>query len=291
MSEYTEVERPFLQQLVELGWTVIDQGTGVPQDAAPSLRGNFRQWLLPEVFDNAVRTINRTDDGREWLTNRQLEDLRSQLLRHPNRTLLEANEAVQAMLFKAQADVNELTGEADPVVRLIDFHSPENNQFHAINQFRVDTPGCVKAFIIPDIVLFVNGIPLVVVECKKGSETCANPMQEAFVQLQRYMRRRKETEASGLKEGEPQLFYSSLMLVRSCGLEADYGTISSSEEHFYAWKTLHPADDADSTGLNAQQQLIAGMLNKANLLQILRTSSVFMDTDGGPRVKVVCRYQ
>jgi hypothetical protein len=80
------------------------------------------------------------------------------------------------------------------VVRLIDFHHPENNRFHAINQFRIDTPGCVKAFIIPDIVLFVNGIPLVVVECKKGSEVCANPMQEAFVQLQRYMRRRAQTE-------------------------------------------------------------------------------------------------
>ena len=291
MSEYSEVERPFLQQLAELGWTIIDQGAGIPQDAAPSLRANFRQWLLPEVFDSAVRAINRTDDGQEWLTGGQLEDLRSQLLRHPNRTLLEANEALQAMLFKAQADRNELTGEADPVVRLIDFHNPANNQFHAINQFRIDTPGCVKAFIIPDIVLFVNGIPLVVVECKKGSETCANPMQEAFVQLQRYLRRRKETEASGLKEGEPRLFYSSLMLVRSCGLEADYGTITSGEEHFYAWKTPLRADDAVPEGLNAQQQLIAGMLNKANLLQILRTSSVFMDTDGGPRVKVVCRYQ
>ncbi|WP_443114742.1 type I restriction endonuclease subunit R [Herbaspirillum seropedicae] len=291
MSEYTEVERPFLQQLSELGWTVIDQGCGVPQDAAASLRDNFRQCLLPEVFARAVRSINLTDGGDEWLTDRQLEDLRSQLLRHPNRTLLEANEAVQAMLFKAQTDVNELTGEPDPVVRLIDFHNPANNQFHAINQFRIDTPGCVKAFIVVDIVLFVNGIPLVVVECKKGSETCANPMQEAFVQLQRYMRRRKETETSGLKEGEPQLFYSSLMLVRSCGLEADYGTITSGQEHFYAWKTLQPDDDAGLVGLNPQQQLITGMLNKANLLQILRTSSVFMDTDGGPRVKVVCRYQ
>ena len=291
MSEYSEVEQPFLSQLASLGWTVIDQGSGVPQDAAPSLRGHFRQWLLPEVFDHAVRAINRTDDGHEWLTGRQLEDLRSQLLRHPNRTLLEANEAVQAMLFKAQADVNELTGEADPVVRLIDFHNPANNQFHAINQFRIDTPGCVKAFIVPDIVLFVNGIPLVVVECKKGSETCANPMQEAFVQLQRYMRRRQETASHGLKEGEPRLFYSSLMLVRSSGLEADYGTITSGEEHFHAWKTLYPANDLAREGMNAQQQLIAGMLNKANLLQILRTSSVFMNTDGGPRVKVVCRYQ
>jgi type I restriction enzyme R subunit len=291
MSEYTEVERPFLQQLESLGWTAIDQGSGVPQDASPSLRANFRQWLLPEVFDAAVRAINRTGEGREWLTDRQLEDLRGQLLRQPNRTLLEANEAVQGLLFKAQVDLNELTGESDPVVKLIDFRHPENNRFHAINQFRIDTPGCVKAFIIPDIVLFVNGIPLGVVECKKGSETYANPMQEAFVQLQRYMRRRPETEAAGLKEGEPRLFHSNLMLIRSCGIEADYGTITSGEEHFYAWKTLCPRDDAELEGMNAQQQLIAGMLTKANLLQILRTSSVFMDTDGGARVKVVCRYQ
>ncbi len=291
MSEYTEVEHPFLEQLAGLGWTVIDQGAGIPQEAAPSLRANFRQWLLPEVFDAAVRAINLDDKGRTWLTNRQLEDLRGQLLRQPNRTLLEANEAIQALLFKAQVDANELTGEADPVVRLIDFHNPENNRFHAINQLRIDTPGCVKAFIIPDIVLFVNGIPLAVVECKKGSETCANPMQEAFVQLQRYMRRRQETEHAGLKEGEPRLFHSNLLLIRSSGIEADYGTITSGAEHFYAWKTLYPQDDAGREGLCAQQQLIAGMLTKSNLLQILRTSAVFMDTDGGPRVKVVCRYQ
>ena len=291
MSEYTEVELPFLQQLEELGWTVIDQGAGVPQDAAISLRGSFREWLLPSVFDSAVRAINRSGDGQPWLTDRQLDDLRSQLLRQPNRTLLEANEAVQALLFKAQVDRNERTGESDPVVRLIDFHQPENNRFHAINQFRIDTPGCVRQFMMPDIVLFVNGIPLAVVECKKGSETCANPMQEAFVQLQRYMRRRADTEQAGLREGEPRLFHSNLLLIRSCGLEADYGTIMSAEEHFYAWKTLHPQDDAGLEGMNAQQQLVAGMLTRHNLLRILRTSAVFMDTDGGARIKVVCRYQ
>ncbi len=291
MSEYTEVEQPFLQQLQSLGWSIIDQGTGLPQDATPSLRSNFRQWLLPDVFNAAVRALNRSDDDREWLTDRQLEDLCSQLLHQPNRTLLEANEAVQALLFKAQVDVNELTGESDPVVRLIDFRNPENNQFHAISQFRIDTPGCVKSFIVLDIVLFVNGIPLCVVECKKGSETCANPMQEAFVQLQRYMRRRKETELTGLKEGEPRLFHSNLILIRTCGGEADFGTITSGEEHFYAWKTLYPQDDAGRDGLNAQQQLIAGMLTQRNLLQILRTCAVFMDTDGGQRIKVVCRYQ
>lgn len=292
MSEYSEVELPFLKQLAAQGWTVVDQGcANIPQDPAASLRTSFREWLLPGVFARAVRRINTLPDGTPWLTDSQLDDLRSQLLRQPNRTLLEANEAIQALLFKAQVDANEATGEADPVVKLIDFAHPENNSFHAINQFRIDTPGCVRAFIIPDIVLLVNGIPLCVVECKKGSETCANPMAEAFVQLQRYMNKRSETAAAGLREGEPRLFHSNLLLIRSCGLDADYGTITSGEEHFYDWKTLYPQNDGAMDGMNAQQRLVAGMLTPTNLLHILRTSTVLMDTDSGPRIKVVCRYQ
>ena len=160
MSEYLHVEKPFLDQLASLGWTVIDQGHGmIPSDPAASLRDSFREWILPEVFRESVRAINRSVDDTPWLTDRQLDDLRSQILRQPNRTLLEANEAIQALLLKAQVDRNEITGESDPVVQLIDFAHPERNQFHAINQFRIDTPGCVKQCIIPDIVLFVNGIP------------------------------------------------------------------------------------------------------------------------------------
>jgi len=291
MSEYTEVEQPFLQQLTTLGWTAIDQGQEIPQNPNKSLRQSFRQWLLPEIFARAVHEINTTAAGESWLTDKQLHDLHDQILRQPNRTLLEANEAIQKLLFKAQVDVNEITGEQDPVVQLIDFANPENNQFHVINQFRIDTPGCVKQFMVPDIVLFVNGIPLVVVECKKGGPTCANPMNEAFEQLQRYMNRRNATRQHGLKEGEPHLFHSSLLLIRTGGLDADFGTITSGIEHFFPWKTQWPGDDKNAAGMNQQQQLIAGMLNKQNLLQILRTSAVFMDTDGGPRIKVVCRYQ
>lgn len=291
MSEYTEVEQPFLQQLKGLDWEIIDQGQEIPSDPARSRRTSFRQWLLPAIFRQAVSALNPGASGNSWLTAKQLDDLQEQLLRHPGKTLLEANEAVQKLLFKAQVDVNEETGDEDPVVRLIDFEQPENNHFLAINQFRIDTPGCVKQFIIPDIVLFVNGIPLAVVECKKGGPTCANPMEEAFRQLQRYMNRREETAKQGLKEGEPRLFHSNLLLIRTCALEADYGSITSGEEHFYPWKTQWPQDDSVAEGMNQQQQLINGMLNKANLLSILRTSSVFMDTDGGPRIKVVCRYQ
>ncbi|MDY0223475.1 MAG: HsdR family type I site-specific deoxyribonuclease, partial [Desulfobacterium sp.] len=284
-------EQPFLEQLESLGWTAVDQGPDIPHDSGKSLRQTFRQWILPDLFAGAVADINRTAEGKTWLTNRQLNDLQEQILRQPNQTLLEANEAIQRLIFKAQVDVNEVTGEEDPVVKLIDFETPENNLFHAINQFRIDTPGCVRQFIIPDIVLFVNGIPLVVVECKKGGPTCANPMDEAFVQLQRYMNQRSATTAQGLKEGEPRLFYTILLLIRTCGLGADFGTITSGEEHFFPWKTQWPDDEDTARGRTEQEQLIAGMLNKKNLMQILRTFSVFMDTDTGPRIKVVCRYQ
>lgn len=290
MSEYLHVEKPFLDQLGALGWKVIDQGHGViPCNPAASLRTSFREWLLPEVFRNAVRALN------PWLTDGQLDDLRDQILRQPNRTLLEANEEIQKLLFKAQVDINELNGEPDPVVQLIDFACPEHNVFHAINQFCIETPGCVKKCIIPDIVLFVNGIPLVVVEAKIGDATTANPMHAAFEQLLRYRNGRKETAAAGLREGEPRLFHTNLLVIRTCGEKAEFGTITSGHEHFYAWKDIWPESNRRYTpplGVEREQErLIQGLLAPATLLDVLRTCSVFMDTDSGKRVKVVCRYQ
>ena len=73
----------------------------IPTDLGKSLRGSFRECILPEVFRDAVRAINRTSNDEAWPTDRQLDDLRDQLLRQPNRTLLEANETARAHLFKA----------------------------------------------------------------------------------------------------------------------------------------------------------------------------------------------
>ncbi|MBU2858593.1 type I restriction endonuclease subunit R [Acidithiobacillus ferrooxidans] len=296
MSEYLHVEKPFLDQLAALGWEVVDQGQGfIPIDPAASLRGSFREWLLPEVFREAVRAINRTADGTAWLTDRQIDDLRDQILRQPNRTLLEANEAVQALFLKAQVDRNEVTGESDPVASLIDFAHPERNIFHAINQFRIDTPGCVKQCIIPDIVLFVNGIPLVVVEAKIGDANTANPMHAAFEQLLRYRNGRADTAAAVLREGEPRLFHTNLLLICTCGEKATYGSVTSGYEHFYAWKDIWPESNRayrSPLGVEREQErMIQGLLAPATLLDVLRTCTVFMDTDSGKRVKVVSRYQ
>ena len=96
-------------------------------------------WALRDVFNTAVRAIHSTPDGRTWLTDKQLDDLHEGLFAHSGRSLVETNEAVLKLLFRSQVDANELTGEQYPNVKLIDFEHPERNQFHAINQFRIDT--------------------------------------------------------------------------------------------------------------------------------------------------------
>lgn len=111
MSEYTFVEKPFLDQLEALGRTVIDHGQGIPTDPTKSLRENFREVTLRDVFHHAVHAINNTPDGRTWLTDKQLDDLHDDLFSHSGHSLVENNEAVLKLLFRSQVDANELTGE------------------------------------------------------------------------------------------------------------------------------------------------------------------------------------
>lgn len=295
MSEYTFVEKPFLDQLAALGWNVINQGTEFPSDPSRSKRSSFREIVLKDIFFDSVREINQTDDGKTWLTDYQLEYLYDQITQQSSSSLLEANETVQKLLYRTQVEVNEVTGEVDPNVQLIDFHHPERNRFHAINQFRINTPGGVKECIIPDIVLFVNGMPLVVIECKEASQVQANPMYEAFTQLMRYSEQREETKQAGLWEGDPRLFYTNQFLIRTTGEEAQFGTITATdEEYFYPWRDIYPEKYREYTpplGTERQQEiLIQGMLPKETLLDIVRNCTVFMDV-GKTKAKIVARYQ
>ncbi|NQU24700.1 MAG: type I restriction endonuclease subunit R [Candidatus Nealsonbacteria bacterium] len=295
MSEYKYVEKPFLDQLASLDWEVIDQGEGFPTDPAKSHRTDFREIVLRDIFNQSVRAINTTDDGRPWLTDKQLEELFEQITHQPGKSLVEANETIQGLLYRTQVDENELTGEQYPNVNLIDFHHPERNHFLAINQFRIDTPGGVKDCIIPDIVLFVNGLPLVVIECKDANQFTSNPMNEAFKQLMRYSDQREGTKQAGLREGEPRLFHANQFIVRTSGEQAEFGTITSTdEEFFYPWRDIYPEkyrNYSPPLGKERQQELlIQGMLAKETLLDIVRNCTLFMDV-GKARAKIVCRYQ
>ena len=183
MSEYQFIEKPLLTQLSSMGWDVHDLGSGIPSDPATSFRSSFREVVLAEQFKSAVARINAMEDGTEWLTPEQLDGLLEDFTDFGTDKLLSANQEFLERLYKWQVDKNELTGESSPVVKVIDFDNWENNTFTAINQFRIDTPGHTKGHVRPDIVLFVNGLPLVVIECKELSSNCTNPMFEGVDQL------------------------------------------------------------------------------------------------------------
>ena len=110
MSEYIEVEQPFLVQLAAKDWAVFGQGTQLLQHAVPSWRGSFRSWWLPGVFREAVVVVSTvadgTDKGTRSIAERQLDELASRLFRQLHRTLKMAGEAVRELLLKTQVDVN-----------------------------------------------------------------------------------------------------------------------------------------------------------------------------------------
>jgi type I restriction enzyme R subunit len=100
MAEYINVEKPFLDKLRQLGWTVIDQGLGVPQEPKNSLRENFKQVLLSQVFKDSIKAINKTDDGREWLTDKQLDEILFEIQNFAGKSLHEANKEIHRLLLK-----------------------------------------------------------------------------------------------------------------------------------------------------------------------------------------------
>ncbi|WP_313897240.1 HsdR family type I site-specific deoxyribonuclease [Bacillus cereus group sp. BfR-BA-01403] len=181
---------------------------------------------------------------------------------------------------------NEITGELSPTVRFIDFRNIENNIFTAISQFKVRV---TEHYIIPDIVLFINGLPIVIVEAK--SSKVKEPIPEAIDQLLRYSEQRNVTG-----EGNQELFYYNQFLITTCRTEAKFGTITTKiEKHFYRWtdpypRTLNDIDHGKSSP-NDQQRLVAGMLEHKNLLDIIQVFTVFKTNDKGKRIKVVGRYQ
>ena len=120
-------------------------------------------------------------------------------------------------------------------------------------------------------------------------------MAEAFKQLMRYSDQRAETKRAGLREGEAKLFHTNQFIVRTCGDQCEFGTITANEEEFfYPWRDIFPEKYREYTqplGKERQQELLVqGMLPKETLLDIIRNCTVFMDV-GEARAKIVCRYQ
>ncbi len=288
-SEYERVELPLVRQLVRMGW----QHVGPARSSPPSVSGreSFREVILTDRLRAALRRINRDDSGAEWLDEGRISHAVSQLTRPRATSLPEINEELtdRLLLGTTIEGVEGWDGGRDRVVQFIDWEQVDRNEFLVVNQFRVDPPGA-RASIWPDAVLFVNGIPLVVIEAK--SPTTVDPIGKAITQLRRYANQRGSAEP----EGSERLFRTNQFVVATCFEEARAGTFTSLPEHFAEWKTTSPVPEeqvAATLGiprLSSQQRLVAGMLNPARLLDLVRHYTLFMQPEDR-KIKVIARYQ
>jgi len=290
-KEYVQVEHPFIEQLQAIGWDYLEGDTGVPYLTE---RQNFRQVLLTGRLREALARINLDENGEPWLDEARVNQAVSHLERLGKPKLIEANQVATDLLIKG-TQVEGLDGK-NVTVQYIDFQHPERNDFLVVNQFRVDPPWATGGsdYIVPDLVLFVNGIPLVVVEAKRpGLE---DPLTQAITQLLRYSNQREEVDEP---EGAERLFHYAQLTVATCFDTARVGTVGASYEHYLEWKDTYPvptARVAEDLGLptdgrlSGQQMLVAGMLHPQHLLEIVRNFTLFTQVSG-QTVKIVPRYQ
>ena len=286
IDEYSSVEHPFMEQLRELGW---DNGRNevielqMQQQPSESFRTSFGQVILEPKLRAALKDIN------PFLTEGQMDELVARISTSQGGSLLENNERIFNLLTQGTSvSRNEQTGEYSPAVYYVDFEHPEKNIFTAISQFKVAIPG-TDHHIIPDIVLFLNGLPVVVVEAK--SPKVAEPIPEAIDQLMRYSEQRGDAG-----EGNQALFYYNQFIIATCRNQARAGTISTQiEKYFYRWTDPYPMDlnglAHGASAPNDQQRLVAGMLSHRNLLDIIKIFTVFTVNDKGKKIKIVGRYQ
>lgn len=287
IDEKTYVEEPLLAQLSSMGWEILklkspSEGVQYPEH---SQRENFSQVIIKPKLVEALKTIN------PWLEADQIEDVIKRLTTYTSSNLLENNQNVLATLLgNTSVGENRKTKQKDPTVRFIDFKHKDNNNFLAVSQFKVRITGS-ENHIYPDISLFLNGLPIAVIECK--SPKVNDPIYDAIKQMLRYSEQR--IDSNGIAEGNKEFFYFNQILVATCRDTAKFGTITThNEKHFYRWIDPFPLSVQDiSTGTSApndQQRLVAGMFSKSNLLQILQSFTIFnVETD--KTYKVVGRYQ
>ncbi|WP_324751200.1 HsdR family type I site-specific deoxyribonuclease [Sphingomonas sp. LY54] len=298
--EAEDVEAPFVALLQRLGW---NHEAGDLDDPSATGRAGFGEVLQEETLRRKLREINPGPDGGEWLDDGRLSQGVAALGRLGSGGLIERNQRVTELLLSGIVveGLPGWDGGRGQTIRLIDWERPEKNLFTVASQYRVDClPGfnSAKVFVVPDLVLLVNGIPIAVVECK--SPSCPEPLAEAVDQLRRYSNQRRAAGEIDENEGSEALFATAQLLIATSFDEARVGTIGASLDHYAPWKTVVGPDGRGSQAdaeaflgkprLSEQERLILGMLEKANLLDIIKSFMLFMDA-GGQMVKAVCRYQ
>ena len=254
MERITEsaIEKFAIELLEKQGYQFIYAPSIAPDSDTPE-RQSFEDVLLMERLQTAVGRINPSipADIRE--------DAIKQIQRLNSPELIANNEAFHRMLIEGIRVGYQKDGyNRGDLVWLIDFKNPENNDFLVANQFTVIENNINKR---PDVILFVNGLPLVAIELKNPADENAT-VRSAFKQLQTY------------KQAIPDLFTYNVLMIISDGLEAKAGSISAGFTRFMAWKTADGKVEA-SPLIGQLETLIKGMLDKKILLDLIRHFVVF----------------
>jgi len=254
MNRITEnhIEQLAIERLEELGYEYIYAPDIAPDSATPE-RDSYAQVLLLYRLQNAVKRINPNIPA-----DVQAEAIK-EIQRIASPELLANNETFHRLLTEGIPVSKQVDGDdRGDRVWLVDFNDPYNNEFVVANQFTIIENGNNKR---PDVLLFVNGIPLVVIELKNAADENTT-IHSAFKQVETY------------KTIIPGLFTYNGFVVISDGLEAKAGSISAGFSRYMAWKSAD--GKAEASHLVSQlETLIQGMLNKETLIDIIRHFVVF----------------
>ena len=286
LNEFNHAEDPARWLLEQLGWEYVSRETLVAE------RGDEREVLLKGRLRAALLRLN------EWITEEQAQRAIFDL-EHIDATGMARNQRVHEYLtYGMPLAVDRPQGRDTRIVRFFDFDHPEGglNDFVVTTQLRVrrgNELGGVEddeRMVIPDLVLFVNGIPLVVMEAKSPSLLDVWRSQ-AVRQLRRYQEAGPEWHGAGA----PALFHYNLLSVAHCGAAAAYAALGAPENAYFEWKAVLPYSEEEvrrrfAVEPQGQAQLIVGLLAPATLIDMLRDYVVY-EPERGRLVKKLPRYQ
>lgn len=222
------------------------------------------------------------EDLKQYLYNRYAKDgITSSevdgillMLRNISGTLYEANKAFYKLLCDGFILNREDRTQKDIYIELIDFDTPENNIFKAVNQFEIE--GINNQLRIPDGIVFVNGIPVVVLEFKSAVKENTTIM-DAYRQLT--VRYRRDI---------PEIFKYNAFIVISDGVNNKYGSFFSKYDFFYAWRKIN-SEDKELDGISSLVTIVKGLFRKDRLLAVMKDFVYFPDSSDKD-IKIVCRY-
>ncbi len=261
-----QLEQETLAWLQDVGYT-HRYGPDIAFDGSSPERADYRQVVLPFRLREA---INRLNPGIPVAAR---EDAIKQVLDLGIPSLLSANRAFHKLLVGGVPVQYQKDGETrGDFVRLIDWTHPEKNEWWAVNQFTIKGPHKTRR---PDIILFVNGLPLALLELKNPADENAN-IWKAFDQIETY------------KEQIPDVFQYNEVLVISDGTDALMGSLSANAERFMAWRTIDGVNLDPLGQFQELQTLVRGVLSPQYLLDYIRYFVLF--EDDGQLVKKIAGY-